>query len=68
MKKLISVTAFTVKAALILTLVSFGASHYDAALPFYKQHVAVWALLYLPIFAGYESLIDIIFNHKGKGK
>jgi ABC-type multidrug transport system permease subunit len=63
---LITILALIVKGAIIYTLLIFALKYYKQDLPFYVQNPLVWLLVYLPVFMGYESLINVIFSNKKK--
>lgn len=50
------------KTFIIYFSVTYGVSLYDSNLPFYKQHILVWLLLYIPIFSGYEVVITTVIE------
>lgn len=63
MKKVISVLiALAIKSFLVYVLVTDGLTHYNPDLPFYEQDAVVFWLLYLPIFMGYEAMINVVGN------
>lgn len=62
----ITTLALIVKGAIIYSLLIFALKYYRQDLPFYVQNPLVWLLVYLPVFMGYESLMNIIFSNKKK--
>jgi ABC-type multidrug transport system permease subunit len=63
---LITISALVIKGAIFCFLLIFALKYYKQDLPFYVQNPLVWLLFYLPVFMGYESLINVIFSNKKK--
>lgn len=63
MKKLIiRIVVIMIKIVGVTMSVGYAASHYNQSIKWYHQSPTIWLLLYLPIFMGYEALINSIFS------
>mgnify|MGYP003434946404 FL=1 len=65
-KAIIILLAIAFKGFVIYFLIVAGLEFYKQNLPFYKQNPLVWILIYLPMFMGYESIINVIGTTKKK--
>ena len=64
--KITTIIAFSLKAIVVFYLGKFAWMQYDNNLPFHKQHILVWLLIYLPAFAGYESILATVAGKRKK--
>jgi len=64
--KIITVLAVLLKIYTIVYLISYAFESYDASTNLYSQDIMVWLLIYLPLFMGYESLVNIILSKRTK--
>lgn len=67
-KILIVAMALIIKVFLIYYLVFFSLMIYKKDIPFYVQNPLVWIFIYMPIFMGYETIINVFFTTYKKYK
>ena len=58
----IVLTALVIKSLVIYVLVKYALTHYQHQFPVLRQNGVVYWLLYLPLFMGYEAMINVLGN------
>lgn len=61
---IITLIAITAKLVLFYFFLNYCIEIYDMTKPFYKQSIVVWIVLYLPLFMGMESIINLLISKK----
>lgn len=67
-KLISSIIALVIKVAIVFYLVKFGVSFWNPDAKWYLQNIFVWLMIYIPVFAGYETIVSMIAKEFTKTK
>lgn len=66
--KLTTIIAAVIKILLIVLLMRWGLSEYNQQRKSWDQPIEFWLLIWIPLFAGYESLLSALIKTLSKKK